>query len=487
MLYGAFYSIIPILPILVLVVSMVLILINISIFSNVFFSYIISITGFLISLITLFFIKFIDIKDIINYFLLDKYSILSILVILVSGLYASYYSYYFFLEDFANKNEIFLLILLSSIGGSCLSITNNIMVFFVGIELLFLPMLGFVCFLNKNKNLIITFKYMMLSIFSSLIFLLGSMLVYSVTGTLFFLKIQKFFLYNTFLLHREIVFSGIILIILSLFFKLSIIPFHFWMPNIYSIIPSSFLIYFNTAIKFSVFFLMIRFFPVLLFFQEINIFWNIIKFFSIVSIILGNFIAIFQKNIKNLISYTSITNFGILLSMFFLNKNNDIFSSLCIYVIGYLLNSILLFCLLSILSKEIYNEEINILKNKGLKGLFWIKPYLCISLSICLFSFLGFPVTLGFWGKFYIIKNAIFQKEWVIIFSVLCSSIFGLFCYLPIIFDIYEFTENKIFFNRKDTFDKYWISTILISIINFSLVFFGFFPQLLINLTKLYL
>ncbi|MCW5197292.1 proton-conducting transporter membrane subunit [Buchnera aphidicola] len=409
---------------------------------------------------------------------MNFYSILYILMILFSGLCISILSFLYLQHIVSYKEEFYLLILFSILGGMLLVVSNHLISFFIGIELMSLPVIGLVQYsFSQKKSLIIALKYVILSSIFSLFILFSIVLIYFICGNLNFSNIKISLLINNYE-NNNILLFGLGILLISLFFKLSVFPFHFLVPEIYENISSLILIYFTTIIKVSIFGILIKlffYFP----YSHTQILYKIVKYVAVFSIFFGSMCSVFQKDIKKLIGYSSIAHMGyILITLLFINNYNMANEAALIYLINYLISNIGIFSIL-IIVRNIYNVKIS--NFNFYKGLFWNKPILAIAMTIFIFSSLGIPITLGFIAKFYIIFLTIYQFDWLIISIILINSGLSIYYYLKVILNLYVY--NHVHLNSSIIkYNEYKILEVIIFLFSMLIIFLGIYPKILINI-----
>ncbi|CAL4042350.1 NADH-quinone oxidoreductase subunit N [Buchnera aphidicola (Phyllaphis fagi)] len=471
-------QIIVLIPFLVLIISISIIMLSIILYRSHVFVFLCTFLSFIISLLSLLIIYKIIPIYITSLIYINFYSIVYIAMLLFSGLCISILSFFCLHNMIAYKEEFYLLILASILGGILLISSNHMISFFIGIELMSLPIIGLIKYsYNQKKSLIIALKYIILSSMFSILMLFGVVLVYSVCGNLNFNNIKISFLIN----HdknNQILLFGLGILLISLFFKLSIFPFHFLIPEMYKNISPLILIYFTTIIKVAVFSILIKlffYFP----YNHSQVLYLIIKYISVFSIFFGSMYAVFQKNITKLIGYSSIAHMGfVIITLLLVEQYSIANESAIIYLINYLLSNIGMLSILSI-ANNLYN-----LKNNNsfyYQGFFWKKPILTIEMTILILSILGIPLTLGFISKFYIIFLSIYKNYWLINMVILINSGLGIYYYLKIILNFYS-CSNKCDLNHHISFNLYKNLEMFIFLIIITIILLGIFPQALINI-----
>ncbi|MCU4137051.1 NADH-quinone oxidoreductase subunit N [Buchnera aphidicola (Sitobion miscanthi)] len=473
------------LPLLITIFTAVTVILSISCNRNHFFIAVFSILGFISTFFSLYFLVKIIPIDITSLFHIDAYSIFYIGMIIISSISTCVFAYPWLIKYPFNKEEFYLLIIISNLGAISLIASNHMASFFVNIELVSLPMFGLIAYSNYQKHsLEASFKYIILSGISSSFLLLGIAWIYSVSGSLNVLSIHQIF--HVISEHEKlVVLFGISMVLFALFFKLSIVPFHLWTPDVYQGTPASVLSFFSTTGKISIFSILLHFFS-----HHANsnneILYFILLLITIFSILIGNLMAMFQKNIKRFFGYVSISQSGYLLIVLFASNKNYSFSleASAIYLCSYLFSNIAFFGIINLISNS--HEKNNADSLNSYQGLFWSQPILSSIFTIVLLSLSGIPLTLGFIGKFYILSIIVKEHLWIIGFSFLIGTILSWYCYLRIILNLYLHPLKSLKQDLNITHNWFYTpSGIVICISAMILLILGVYPNPLISLVKL--
>jgi len=329
--------------------------------------------------------------------------------------------------------EYSILILCSILGMMVMISSNDLMVFYVGLELQSLALYVLASF-NRDqiKSSEAGLKYFVLSALSSGLLLYGCTLIYGFTGSTNFNIISE----NINSTQYGLTF-GIVFVLVGLAFKISAVPFHMWAPDVYEGSPTSVTLFFAVVPKISALTVFIRFLYVP-FFDMIDQWQIIIVFLSVASMVFGAVAAIGQKNLKRLIAYSSIGHMGYALAGLSVGTNEGIQSSI-VYISIYIVMNIGLFsCLFMMKRNNEYYENI-----EDLSGLSKNHPLLSLSLLIILFSLAGIPPLAGFFAKFYIFMAVIERSMFFLAVVGLLSTVIGAFYYLRIIKVIYFDSEKE--------------------------------------------
>ena len=352
------------------------------------------------------------------------------------------------------KIEYPILILSSVLGMMVMISSNDLMVFYMGLELQSLALYVLATF-NRDqlKSSEAGLKYFVLSALSSGLLLYGCSLIYGFSGSTNFDIIA-----NQLNSENYVLTFGIVFILVGLAFKISAVPFHMWAPDVYEGSPTSVTLFFTMVPKIAALTVFIRFLYVP-FLNLIDQWQMIIVFLSIASMLFGAVAAIGQTNIKRLIAYSSIGHIGYTLAGLATGSNEGVQSSI-VYIIIYVIMNLAFFsCLLMLKRNDQYYEDID-----DLSGLSKNHPLLSLSMLVILFSLAGIPPLAGFFAKFYIFTAVIEQSMFFLAIVGLISTVIAAFYYLRIIKIIY-FDKEK---DKYDSDHSLWLkfsltfSTILI-------------------------
>ncbi len=375
-------------------------------------------------------------KIFLESFTRDAYSNFFKILILVSSLFVLNSSKNFIQDNKLAKFEYPIIILLSILGMFFMVSSNDIILFYLGLELQSLSLYILASIDRDNlKSSESGIKYFVLSALSSGLLLYGCSLLYGFTGsTNFDLIANELGKENT-----GAVFA-MVFILVGLAFKVSAVPFHMWTPDVYEGAPTSITSYFAVVPKVAGLAVLIKF--MLIPFSKILTEWQtIIIFISIASMILGAVAAIGQKNIKRLLAYSSIGHIGYALAGVATGVISG-YESAIVYIAIYVVMNIGAFSCLYLLKKDgQYKENIS-----DLSGISKKHPVLAISFLVILFSLAGIPPLGGFFAKFYVFTAVIEQKMYALAIIGLLTTVISAFYYLKIIKTIY-FDDSVITFD----------------------------------------
>jgi len=387
--------------------------------------------------------------------------IAAFLVLIISSHYLRTFKIY--------KIEYPILILSSVLGMMIMISSNDLIVFYMGLELQSLALYVLATF-NRDqlKSSEAGLKYFVLSALSSGLLLYGCSLIYGFTGSTNFNLIANELNPNEYALT-----FGIVFILVGLAFKISAVPFHMWAPDVYEGSPTSVTLFFTMVPKIAALTVFIRFLYVP-FLNLIDQWQMILIFLSIASMLFGAVAAIGQTNLKRLIAYSSISHIGYALAGLATGTNEGIQSSVIYITIYVLMNLGLFSCLLMMRRNNDYYEDI-----EDLSGLSKNHPLLSLSLLIILFSLAGIPPLAGFFAKFYIFKSVLEQSMYFLAIVGLLSTVVAAFYYLRIIKIMYFDKEKE----KYDLDHSIWLKLSL-TFSTLLTLFYFIFPSKLVEIVS---
>ena len=329
--------------------------------------------------------------------------------------------------------EYSILILSSILGIFVMISSNDLIVFYIGLELQSLALYVLASFNRDDvSSSEAGLKYFVLSALSSGLLLYGCSLIYGFSGTTNFEEISAIMNTNQYGLT-----FGIVFILVGLAFKISAVPFHMWAPDVYEGSPTSVTLFFAVAPKIAAITVFIRFLYVP-FLNVIDQWQLIIVFLSVASMIFGAVAAIGQNNLKRLIAYSSIGHMGYALAGLCVGTNEGIQSSVLYITIYLVMNFGFFSCLFMLKRNNKYHVNID-----DLSGLSKNHPLIALSLLVTLFSLAGIPPLAGFFAKFYIFKAVLQQSMYYLAIIGLLSTVVAAFYYLRIVKIMYFDSEKE--------------------------------------------
>ena len=395
------------------------------------------------------------------------FKVFIILILLLIFYYTSIFLKYFN----KYKTEYFVISLFGLLGMMIMISSQHLLLLYLGIELLSLSLYSIIAF---NKNSLFSseaaVKYYILGAISSGFLLFGISLIYGLTGSLFYHEIiEQLSLLNVNPLENDMRILGLVFaltfIFISLSFKFGAAPFHMWIPDVYhgSMITTTLML--STIPKIAVFIILIKLLGSV--FSSLYIFWiDMLLILSILSLLIGNIIAISQKNIKRMLAYSTIANIGFIflgISM----GSIDSYKAAMFYTLTYVITTIGAFGLLSQLIYK--NKPIEDIQE--LRGLSRNQPFPAFLLMVIMLSYIGIPPFIGFHAKLFIIQSLVHSEYIVLSIFAVLMTVIGSYYYLRIIKVIYFDNESE---ELKST-SSYIVTGLYVII----LILLGIFPDIL--------
>ncbi len=326
--------------------------------------------------------------------------------------------------------EYFSLIFFVLCGICIVATFNTLLMLFIGIEIISIPLYILTGSDKRNlKSNEAALKYFLMGAFSTGIMLMGIAFIYGGTESASFFLDKINMGAGTM---PVMIAVGLVLLLISMSFKASAAPFHFWTPDVYDGAPTVFTSFMATIVKAAVFFAFLRLFEKA--FGSVQPQWQkLIVLITAATLLIGNLTAVFQQSVKRMLAYSSIAQAGFMLfALFALNKEAK--EGLVLYTAAYSLATIGIFAVLI---------KMNDYTIDGFNGLAKKQPVLAFAATVFLLSLTGIPLTAGFQGKFYMLLAAVKNGHnfWLVILAVLCAAI-SAYYYFRIIQAMY-FKENN--------------------------------------------
>ncbi|MDA8902656.1 NADH-quinone oxidoreductase subunit N [Porticoccaceae bacterium] len=368
--------------------------------------------------------------------MVDDWGLFFTTLILVASLVTLILSKDSFSPEGERKEEYYLLLVLSVLGAVVLIQSSHMASLLLGMELMGVALYGMIAFPEKGElPLEAAIKYLVLSACASAMLLFGFALIYAATGDLSYggmgAKAAAAFSQEPLVLM-----AGSAMVLAGLGFKLSVVPFHMWTPDVYQGAPTPVTGFLATVSKGAVFVALTRFYLD----GQLYQYDSLIMALSVVamaSMLVGNWLALRQDNIKRLLAYSSIAHFGYLLIVLIAlaaaqstMSSELIGQAITFYLAAYIVTTLAAFTVIANLAGE--DDSKSMLS--AFEGLFWRNPIQASALTVAMLSFAGIPLTAGFIGKFYLIMLSIQSKLWVLLGALVLGSAIAIYYYLRIIF-----------------------------------------------------
>ena len=376
------------------------------------------------------------------------------------------------------KGEYFTLSLFAVLGMLIMVSANTLLLIYLGLELLSLSLYAMVAFKrNDGRASEAAMKYFVLGAIASGMLLYGMSIVYGLSGSLNLDHIASYMASHPVMENIGLLLA-LSFIVVGLGFKLGVVPFHMWVPDVYDGSPTAVTLFLGTAPKVAAFAMVIRLLAEGLG-DMVQGWQQILSILAALSLLLGNIIAIAQTNIKRMLAYSTISHMGFVI-MGILAGTEIGFAASMFYIITYAIIAMGAFAIVIMLSRDNYEAD----QLTDLKGLSVRHPWYAFMMMLFLFSMAGVPPTVGFYAKLAVIKAVVdVNYVWLAVFAVVMSVI-GAYYYLRAI--------KLMYFDKPDdtTQDKYAGNpgkvpldfSLLLSANGLSVIALGIFPGALMSI-----
>ena len=373
-------------------------------------------------------------------FVIDGFAQFNMAVVLVGALACCTLSYGYFETLKDNKDELYLLMLIATLGALLMTSATHLASFFMSLELLSVPMYGMLAYtFLRARSLEAGLKYLVLSAAASATLLMGMAFIFADTGTLVFGELSDVVFARQQV--SPLLVAGAVMMFIAVAFKLSAAPFHSWVSDVYEGAPAPIAAFLASVSKVAMMALAIRFFiqsamPIL---PSIE---TVLMVVIALSILMGNFLAIRQSNLKRLFAYSSIAHMGyVLVTLLSLGQNSSGIVSM--YMAIYALTSIGAFGVIALMSSPYRERGRTSVSGEAddlrfYQGLFWRRPVLTAVLTIMLLSMAGIPLTAGFITKFTVFFAAVQGMRFWAAGMIILGSAVGLYYYLKVLVALYQ-------------------------------------------------
>ncbi|WP_172397840.1 NADH-quinone oxidoreductase subunit N [Gilliamella apicola] len=426
-------------------------------------------------------------RQITALFTCDGYGLLYTSLILIIAITVSCLAYRWFVQEHLHHGLFYVILLFMTLGGITLVYASHLISFFIGIELLSIPFVGLIGYQYiQTHSLEAAVKYMILSAVASAFLLMGIAFYYATTGELTFSGLS--YQLSTMSYPSNLLLMGVCLMLVGIGFKLSLVPFQLWLPDVYQGAPTVVALLLSTVGKVALFCAIARLFLLAPIVNNETI-RMILVIMAFLSILWGNLVALMQTSLKRLLAYSSIAHFGyLLIALISVQYQVLALETIGVYLIGYILANI---CILGVISLESHSNELQDHENEvDLSGLFWRRPILALTMGIGLLSLAGVPLTAGFVGRFLLVLLGVTAELWWLIAAVVIGSALGLYFYARLIINLYirpTYRDDQLLNNPviKLKWQDIKTSELIIGLSALLILICGIYPKWLFNLVSM--
>jgi len=407
--------------------------------------------------------------------ILDNFTIITSIIVLTGAILTILLSYNLLKENYVIKGEYLALIMFAVFGMLAMVSAGDLMMIFLGLETLSISLYILAGSRRTDEYCLeAAFKYFLIGAFASGFLLFGMAYLYGATGTTNLVQMVTLF-QSAASLNQNYMVIGIGFILIGLGFKISLVPFHMWTPDVYEGAPTPISAFMSTGVKAAGFAVLLRIF--LYTAHSFFIDWQMVIWgLAVLTMTIGNVVALSQNSIKRMLAYSSIAHAGYML-VAFTSGSNDAVSSILYYLISYTFMNIGAFGVIAYLE----NKKKTVYTLNDISGMGFKRPLLAAGMAIFMFSLAGIPPSAGFFAKFYAFRAAVGAGLiWLPVIGVM-NSVVSVYYYIRVVLNMYM-KEPETDFSEYE-FDPSSSAALTISAI--AILILGLFPSLITGIASI--
>ena len=464
-------------PLLVLAAASVAVLLAIAVRRNHLAAFGLAALGLACALQSLRVVAALPSRRVTDLLIVDDYAVFYIGLICAASLGVAILAYGYLRRREGQQEEFYLLLLLATLGSAVLVASDHFASLFLGLEILSVSLYALIAYpRGAARPLEAGVKYLILAAASSAFLLFGMALLYAQLGTMSFTAIARLIDAGA-ADGSMLLLSGLALMLVGVGFKLGLVPFHMWTPDVYTGAPAPVTAFVATVSKGGMVALLLRFFLEVRGYQYDSL-YLVLALMAAGSMLVGNLLALLQDNVKRILAYSSIAHLGYLL-VALLAGGDLAFEAVTFYMVAYFATTLAAFGVITLLSGD--GREVEALEDY--RGLLWRRPWPATLLTASLLSLAGIPLTAGFLAKFYVLAAGVESSLWALVAFLVVNSAVGLYYYLRIIVTLFSpLVPAGVVAAPARGFGS--ASSLVLTILAVALVWIGIFPSPLISLIE---
>jgi NADH-quinone oxidoreductase subunit N len=375
----------------------------------------------------------------------------------------------YFAKDSENVAEYYTLILFALSGGIMMVSYTNLSMLFIGLEIMSVS--SYILAGIRKNNFAsneASLKYFLMGAFSTGFLLFGITLIYGATGS-FSLEVINKYLISNYQTVSPLFYPGIVLMLIGMCFKVGAAPFHFWTPDVYEGSPSLITTFMSTVVKTAAFAAFIRIFAGA--FAPLHDFWMPpLMVIVCLTLFIGNVTALFQRNFKRMLAYSSISHVGYLLfSLITLTSTSN--NNVLLYTAAYTFASITAFAVLILVKQRTGGDDFESFNGLGKRN-----PLTALALTVAMLSLAGIPLTGGFMGKYLMFLNVMNQYQIYLVAFAILNALVGFYYYLRVVVAMYFKEGTEVHLETPVQYKVVLVLSVVITVI------LGVYPSVILNL-----
>lgn len=479
----SYQDILAILPLIITGGAVIILMILIALVRSHLLTFTLTVISLAASLAAVFVFYESKSRQVTQLLIVDGYARFYLVLIYCAALIVTAQSYGYLKQTKNVREEYYIFLLTALLGSAVLVCSSDFTSLFVGLELLSVSLYILIAYAGTEQNVEAGIKYFVSTAISIAFLLFGAALIYSSTKTMKFQGISAVVSGQNI---PQLFLMGMGMLLTGLFFKLALVPFHFWAPDVFEGSPAPVTSFLATVSKGAVFAVLARYFSALDILEHSPVFY-IFASVAAASMFLGNITALMQNNVKRILGYSSISHFGYLLLTVIVGGSIGLAAS-AFYLTAYFITTLIAFGIIAFLSSGESDFEVI----DDFKGLAYRHPIFAGGLMVSMLSLAGIPLTAGFIAKFYVITASVKMKLWALLFILIINSVIGLFYYLRVTAALYTRTSTQREYEKEQAIfgpSFSWMGGFALAVLFISLFYLGIWPgpivKLILTLTNL--
>jgi NADH-quinone oxidoreductase subunit N len=429
----SFTDLIPLMPLMILAATPIVVMLTVGVYRSHLITAVLTCIGLAAAFISLPMTSSAGSGQVTQLLIVDGFARFYMGLLIATGFGAVLLSYGYLRIYEGHSEEYYILMLLALLGSAVIVASSHFASFFLGLEILSISLYALIAYPRlKAISIEAGLKYLVLAATSAAFLIFGMALIYADLGTME-LTLPATFIYSTPAAGRSLLATtGLIMLLVGIGFKLAVVPFHLWTPDVYQGAPAPVTAFVATVSKGSLVGLIVRFFAQVDMTAAGSLF-TVLTVIVVASMIFGNILALLQNNVKRILAYSSIAHLGYLLVAFLVGGSLGT-AAVTFYLIAYFVMTLGAFGVITLLSGPQKEAE----HIDDYRGLFWHRPWLGGIFTAMLLSLAGIPLTVGFIGKFYLVVAGVSASYWLLVVVLVMTSGIGLFYYLRVVVSIFR-------------------------------------------------
>lgn len=459
-------ELIALLPAIVVAVTVILLMLVVAFYRHHALTVTLTLLGLIAAFVTLLPAWSVVPQPVTSLLIIDRYALFFTGLLLATAFVVAALSFDYLEKQGGQREEFYLLLLLATLGAVVLVSAAHFAAFFLGLEVLSVSLYALIAYPRRARSLEGGLKYLTLAAVAASFALFGIALIYADKGTM---SLGRLALSPG---GSSLWLVGFGLIVVGIAFKLALVPFHMWIPDVFEGAPAPATAFIASASKAAVFAFFLRLFIPLNLIETPVFYWSL-SAIAIASMLGGSVLALRQRNVKRMLAYSSIAQLGYVMVAFLAGGAAAIVAA-AFFLVAYTLTNLAAFGSVALLSSGERDAD----ARSDYQGLYWLRPGVALVMTVALFSLAGIPLTAGFVGKFLVLAAGAGATAWLLAIVLVVSSGISLFIYLKVIVVMFRARPEDVTPAARLS----WAVGVLLGMLLLLLIGLGVYPEGLIQL-----